>query len=203
MTKKAPSTKLASELSKFSPEQLIGEAMRKTFTHVDMQDPSMVETPARVAKFWKEFNTPCEPEVYLKRTFDNSKGSQNMVAQADLPFRALCEHHLAPFHGKAYIAYIPKKRVIGLSKLARLVEAVGTRRPSVQETITEELANLLFDGLESQGAIVVIKAEHTCMSVRGVCVPGVVTTTSSVKGLFMHAPHIREEFFSLVGLKGA
>lgn len=189
-------------LHKYTPQQLVEEAMRQTFTHVDMNDPSVQETPARVIKFWKEYNTPHDPQTLLSRTFDNAKGSPGMVALSEIPFRALCEHHLAPFEGHAYVAYIPNKRVIGLSKIPRLVEAVGIHRPSVQETITEQLANLLFEGLQSQGSIVVVKAKHTCMGARGACVPEVVTTTSSVKGLFLHAPHIRQEFFSLVGLKG-
>jgi GTP cyclohydrolase I len=185
-------------LAKVSTEDLIREAMRRTFTHVDMTEESLIETPKRVAKFWREFNTLSDTQAILERSFDNKKGSSGMVVQKDLPFRALCEHHLLPFYGKVHLAYMPSKRVVGLSKLARLVKAVGVRRPSVQETITEELCELLHSGLESRGAIVVVKAEHTCMSVRGVCAPGVVTTTSSIKGIFRDAGQMRSEFFALL-----
>ena len=188
------------DLSAVSVETLIGEAMRRIFTHVNMRDASLVDTPKRVAKFWKEFNTVTDVDQLLGRSFDNSQGSSGMVVQTDVPVRCLCEHHLAPFFGVAHIGYFPNRRVVGLSKLARLVDAVGTRRPSVQETLTEELASLLYHGLESRGCIVVVRAEHTCMTVRGVNKPGVLTTTSSVKGLFRDAAQVREEFFRIINL---
>jgi GTP cyclohydrolase IA len=189
-------------LEEVPTEALLKEAMRRTFTHVDMTEHSLLDTPKRLAKFWAEFNCPTDINELLTRSFDNSKGSEGMVVQTDIPLRGLCEHHLAPFFGVAHIGYLPQKRVIGLSKLARLVDAVSTRRPSVQETVTREIADLLHHALGSLGSIVVIKATHTCMTVRGVKTPGVFTTTSSVTGLFRNANQVRDEFFRLVGLGG-
>lgn len=189
------------ELRKVPPEELLREAMRQAFPNVDMTDPSLIETPKRVLKFWREFSHAGDVDQYLSRSFSNERGSQGMVVQAGIPFRALCEHHLLPFFGVAHVGYLPNQRVIGLSKLARIVRSIGTRRPTVQETVTEEIAKLLYKPLDSRGSIVVIKAEHTCMSIRGVAAPNVVTTTSAIKGLFRDAEQVRDEFFRLVEMQ--
>ena len=120
-----------------------------------------------------------------------------MIAQSNIPFRMLCEHHLVPAIGRAAIGYIPNKRVVGLSKLTRLVQAVGTERPSLQEYICDKVADLLFEHIDPKGVIVAIKAEHGCMACRGVNSPGVMTMTSSVKGVFRDVPAARDEFFQL------
>ena len=159
-------------------------------------DSSIVDTPNRVAKFLQEFNQGTDLKQLLKARFEcDSKG---MVVQTGIPFRALCEHHLLPFLGVAHVGYIPNKWVVGLSKLTRLVQSAGTRRPSIQERLTKEICSLLSDELDCLGAIVVINAEHTCMSVRGINAPGVRTITSSVKGVFRDVPAAREEFFALI-----
>lgn len=186
------------ELQGYTNEDLFRELMRRTFTHLDMKDPSIVETPKRVAKFWREFNQKADVDSLLARTFDNSDGTKGMVVQTDVPVACLCEHHLLPFFGTVDLGYIPNKSVVGLSKLARLVKALGHERPTVQETLTERLASLLYTKLDARGVIVVVRAEHTCMTVRGAQAPGVLTTTSTVKGILRDASQVREEFFELL-----
>lgn len=160
------------------------------------------DTPKRVAKFLMEFNQKPNYDEILGSVFEHvgpdSNATRAMVAQTEIPFRGLCEHHFLPFFGKAHIGYIPKDRVVGLSKLTRLVQAVGTARPSIQETITNEIADILTSRLDPLGVMVVVSAEHTCMAVRGINAPGVVTTTSAVRGVFMQVPAARQEFLSFI-----
>ncbi len=194
-----------SDLAKFEDIELAQELLRRVFTNVDMKEPSLLETPHRLLKFWKEFNQKCDLEdiqKLLHRNFDNRKGSKSMVVQVGVPVAALCEHHLLPFFGVANIGYLPKDNVVGLSKLARLVKAIGSRRPTVQETLTREIARLLYTELGSLGSIVTVQAEHTCMTIRGVKAPGVITTTCAIEGLFRDASQSRQEFFELVKLQG-
>lgn len=163
-------------------------------------EPGMTDTPERWARFFAEFNRPCNL-VGLVRGFDHEGGSDvgAMVVQSGIPFRGLCEHHLLPFYGTCDLGYIPSLRVIGLSKLTRLVQAAGTRRPSIQERITNEIADALKEGINPLGVIVVTRAEHTCMSVRGVNAPGVRTIVSALRGNFVHVPAARAEFIGLIG----
>ncbi|GAA0497138.1 MULTISPECIES: GTP cyclohydrolase I FolE [Streptomyces] len=165
------------------------------------EDPDregLLETPARVARAYKEILAGLrqEPEDVLTTTFD--LGHDEMVLVKDIEIVSLCEHHLLPFHGVAHVGYIPADsgKITGLSKLARLVE-VYARRPQVQERLTTQIADSLMRILEARGAIVVIEAEHMCMSVRGIRKPGAKTTTSAVRGQLRDAT-TRSEAMSLI-----
>ncbi|MFF0056203.1 GTP cyclohydrolase I FolE [Streptomyces microflavus] len=156
------------------------------------------ETPGRVARAYKEILAGLrqEPEDVLTTTFD--LGHDEMVLVKDIEIMSLCEHHLLPFHGVAHVGYIPADtgKITGLSKLARLVD-VFARRPQVQERLTTQVADSLMSILEARGAIVVIEAEHMCMSVRGIRKPGAKTITSAVRGQ-LRAPATRAEAMSLI-----
>ncbi|GAA2426914.1 GTP cyclohydrolase I FolE [Streptomyces mauvecolor] len=156
------------------------------------------ETPARVARAYREILAGLrqEPEDVLTTTFD--LGHDEMVLVKDIEIVSLCEHHLLPFHGVAHVGYIPAEsgKITGLSKLARLVD-VFARRPQVQERLTTQIADSLMRILEARGAIVVIEAEHMCMSVRGIRKPGAKTTTSAVRGQ-LRDPATRSEAMSLI-----
>ncbi|MFF7335227.1 GTP cyclohydrolase I FolE [Streptomyces sp. NPDC090306] len=165
------------------------------------EDPDregLLETPARVARAYRELLAGLrqEPEDVLTTTFD--LGHDEMVLVKDIEIVSLCEHHLLPFHGVAHVGYIPavSGKITGLSKLARLVE-VFARRPQVQERLTTQIADSLMRILEARGAIVVIEAEHMCMSVRGVRKPGAKTTTSAVRGQLRDST-TRAEAMSLI-----
>ena len=166
------------------------------------EDPDrdgLVETPARVARMYQEVFAGMEqdPAGHFQKTFDEHH--QEMVLVRDIPFYSMCEHHLVPFFGKAHVAYIPAAdgRVCGLSKLARLVD-VFAKRPQVQERLTSQIADTLVEQLKPQGAIVVLEAEHLCMSMRGVKKPGSKTVTSAVRGAFQKSQKTREEALSLI-----
>ena len=157
------------------------------------------ETPARVARMYQELFCGLheDPKIYTKKYF--SEPYDEIVLVRDISFHSMCEHHLLPFMGKVHIGYLPAGRVLGLSKLARVVETIS-HRPQVQERMTEEIANLLVSELNVQGVGVVIEAVHTCMTIRGVRKPGSLCITSAMKGAFRaHAP-TRAEFLSLINL---
>ncbi|MET9697146.1 GTP cyclohydrolase I FolE [Streptomyces sp. NPDC006529] len=158
----------------------------------------LLETPARVARAYREILAGLrqEPEDVLTTTFD--LGHDEMVLVKDIEIVSLCEHHLLPFHGVAHVGYIPAEsgKITGLSKLARLVE-VFARRPQVQERLTSQIADSLMRILEARGAIVVVQAEHMCMSVRGIRKPGAKTITSAVRGQ-LRDPATRSEAMSLI-----
>ncbi len=155
------------------------------------------ETPARVARMYAELFSGLrdDPRVHLKKFF--TEKYDEVVLVRDISFNSTCEHHMMPFIGKAHIGYMPDGRVVGLSKLARVVECVA-RRPQVQERMTEEIANLLIEELEVKGVAVVIEAVHTCMTVRGVRKPGSVCVTSAMKGIFRSNPSSRAEIMTLI-----
>lgn len=163
-------------------------------------EPGTLETPKRVVKAMMEFakGEPNWEEVF---TVFEHKGSKNgfsgMVVQTNIPFRCLCEHHLMPATGFATLGYIPNKHVVGLSKLARVVDAVGTIRPSLQEYVCDKICDVLEERLDPVGVMCVITATHACMHCRGVNKPGVDTVTSSLRGAFIHVPAARQEFFEL------
>lgn len=156
-------------------------------------------TPARVAEAYAELFAGMaeDPRHHLGVTFD--EGHKELVILRDIPFASLCEHHLMPFTGVAHVGYIPEGRVVGLSKLARLVEGYA-RRPQVQERLTSEIADALMDGLNPDGCGVVIEAAHTCMTIRGVQKPGATMVTSAMRGGFRRRPETRAEFFSIIGV---
>jgi len=167
---------------------------------LDPEEPGLIQTPRRVVGYLMEYSGQVDPEEVLKDGFESpNTDSHAMVVQSGIPFRMACEHHLLPAVGRAAIGYIPGDRVIGLSKLTRLVQAVGTERPSLQEAITERVANILSEKAKPKGVIVVTRAEHTCMACRGINAPGVQTMCSSVKGVYRDVPHARAEFFDLIG----
>lgn len=157
----------------------------------------LLETPDRVARMYAEIfaGLRTDPAVYLQKTF--TQKHDEMVLVKDIEFSSCCEHHLLPFLGKAHVAYLPNGRVVGLSKLARVVDAVA-KRPQVQERMTEEIADLVMTHLKARGVGVVIEASHSCMTIRGVRKPGAMTITSSMRGGFLDNPATRAEMMALV-----
>ncbi len=155
------------------------------------------ETPARVARMYKELfgGLHEDPKIYTKKYF--KEPYDEIVLVRDISFNSMCEHHLLPFTGKVHIGYLPDGRVLGLSKLARVVETIS-RRPQVQERMTEDIANLLISELHVKGVGVVIEAIHTCMTIRGVRKPGSLCVTSAMKGAFRKYPSTRAEFLALL-----
>lgn len=166
------------------------------------EDPTregLIETPRRVADMYAEIFAGLEqdPAEHFCVTFN--EGHQEMVLVRDIPLYSVCEHHLVPFMGRAHVAYVPGKhgRICGLSKLARVVD-VFARRPQVQERLTSQIAETIVEYLDPAGVIVVIEAEHLCMSMRGVQKPGAITTTSAVRGIFERSAATRAEAMSLI-----
>ena len=155
------------------------------------------ETPDRVARMYADLFSGLheDPRVHLRKFF--TEKYDEVVLVRDISFNSMCEHHMLPFMGKAHIGYLPRGRIVGLSKLARVVEVVA-RRPQVQERMTEEIANLLVEELEAQGVAVVIEAIHTCMTIRGVRKPGSVCVTSAMKGCFRTKMSSRAEIMTLI-----
>ncbi|WP_418608042.1 GTP cyclohydrolase I FolE [Georgenia sp. SUBG003] len=161
----------------------------------DTASEHLAETPRRVADALAELLTPRPFEM---TTFPNDEGYDELVLVRDVPFHSLCEHHLLPFHGVAHLAYLPGERIVGLSKLARVLEHFS-RDLQVQERLTQQVADLLQDRLEPRGVGVVLEAEHLCMSLRGVAVTGSRTVTSALRGTLREDPRSRAEFLALVG----
>jgi GTP cyclohydrolase IA len=155
------------------------------------------DTPARVARMYAELfgGLHRDPRRHLRKFF--SEVCDEVVVVRDISFESMCEHHMLPFMGKAHVAYLPGERVIGLSKLARVVEEIA-RRPQVQERMTEQIANLLVEELHAKGVGVVIEAVHTCMTIRGVRKPGSVCVTSAMKGCFRTKSSTRAELMTLI-----
>ena len=161
----------------------------------DLDDAGLRETPRRVAAAYAELLTP---EPFNLTTFPNDEGYDELVVVRDIPFQSLCMHHLLPFHGVAHVAYLPAERIIGLSKLARVVEHYA-RDLQVQERLTKQVAACIQAELAPKGVGVVLEAEHLCMSLRGVQKAGARTVTSALHGLVRDDPRTREEFLSLTG----
>lgn len=164
------------------------------------EDPDregLAETPERVARMYEELfsGMRVDPRSLLTTVFREKY--DEMVVLRDVPFNSICEHHLMPFEGKAHIAYLPDGKVIGLSKLARVVD-VFAARPQVQERLTTQIADLLMEQLDAQGAAVVLEAIHTCMTCRGVRKPGSVMVTSAIRGICATNPATRAEAMSLL-----
>ncbi|HEX9701812.1 MAG TPA: GTP cyclohydrolase I FolE [Rhodospirillales bacterium] len=160
----------------------------------------LVDTPARVVRSFEEFfegYAAC-PRDILERTFEETDGYDEIVLLRDIRFESHCEHHMAPIIGKAHVAYLPHRRIVGISKLARLVE-VFARRLQIQEKLTAQIANAIDAVLEPKGVAVVIEAAHQCMTTRGVHKPGVVMVTSRMLGAFRDDASTRREFLAMVG----
>jgi GTP cyclohydrolase I len=163
---------------------------------LDTAAEGMADTPARMARAYAElFSAP----RFAATTFPNDEGYDELVLARAIPFRSLCQHHLLPFAGVAHVGYLPGDRILGLSKLARLVEHFAAR-PQVQERLTQQIADWLHRELDAQGVGVVLDAEHTCMTLRGVQAVGARTVTSALRGVLRDSPSSRAEFFALTGV---
>jgi GTP cyclohydrolase I len=166
----------------------------------DPDREGLLDTPGRVAKAWREYARGYgeDPGRHLSRTFDEVGGYDEIVLLRDIPFQSHCEHHMAPIIGKAHIAYLPKDRVVGISKLARVLHGFA-RRLQVQERLTAQVADCICEHLEPKGVAVVIEASHACMTARGVGTPGVLMTTSRMMGVFRSDERSRREVLALMG----
>ncbi|WP_082487407.1 GTP cyclohydrolase I FolE [Leifsonia sp. Root112D2] len=163
----------------------------------DVSSPHLSATPRRVVDAFEELLTPVDFDL---TTFPNDEGYDELVLVKDIPFHSLCEHHLLPFRGVAHIAYLPGERILGLSKLARVLEYFA-RDLQVQERLTIQVADWLQENLSPRGVGVVLEAEHMCMSLRGVQVAGTTTVTSALHGTIRDDARARSEFFALAGLR--
>jgi len=185
------------------PSRTEAEAAITTLLRWAGDDPSregLRDTPARVARAFEEWfqGYTVDPEEYLKRTFEEVDGYDEMIVLRDIRFESHCEHHLAPIIGKAHVAYLPTNRVVGISKLARVVETYA-KRLQVQEKMNAQIANCIQKVLNPKGVAVVIEAQHQCMTTRGVHKPGVTMVTSTMLGAFRKDPMTRREFLTIVG----
>ncbi len=185
------------------PSQAEAEAAVRTLLRWAGDDPDregLLETPARVARAYREWfrGYDEDPVEMLQRTFEEVEGYDEMVTLKDIRFESYCEHHLAPIIGRAHVAYIPTDRVVGISKLARLVDAFA-KRLQVQEKMTVQIASTLLEVLKPKGVGVVVEGEHHCMSTRGVHKHGVSMVTSTMLGSFRSDPRTRKEFMDIIG----
>jgi len=192
----------AYEAGKLPVPQEIQDAI-KTLIRWTGEDPDregLRDTPKRVARAWKEYCAGYgeDPSRHLSRTFEEVGGYDEVVLLKDIPFQSHCEHHMAPIIGKAAIAYLPRDRVVGISKLARVLHGFA-RRLQVQERLTAEVAQCVWDHLHPHGVAVVIEANHACMAGRGVRTPGVSMITSRMMGVFLEDNRSRKEVLSLMG----
>jgi GTP cyclohydrolase IA len=189
------------------PNREAAEAAVRTLIEWAGDDPAregLRGTPDRVVRSYEEFfrGYETDPVELLQRTFEEINGYDEMVVLKDIRFESHCEHHIAPIIGKAHIAYLPDRRVVGISKLARLVE-VYSKRLQIQEKMTSQIANTLSEVLQPKGVAVVIEAAHQCMTTRGVHKPGVSMVTSSMLGAFRDDPTTRREFLAMIGTPGS
>ena len=180
----------------------VAEAVR-TLIRWAGDDPDregLLDTPARVARAWREYAVGYaeDPSSHLSRTFAEVGGYDEIVLLKDIPFQSHCEHHMAPIIGKASIAYLPRDKVVGISKLARVLHGFA-RRLQVQERLTAQVADCICQHLDPKGVAVVIEASHACMSARGVNTPGVMMTTSRMMGIFRSDERSRREVLALMG----
>lgn len=166
----------------------------------DASREGLVETPDRIARMYEEIFAGLNENasVHLSKTF--STQNTDMIIEKDITFYSMCEHHFLPFYGKAHIAYIPNGCVAGLSKLARTVE-VYARRPQLQERMTVQIADAIMENLDAKGAMVIIEAEHMCMTMRGIKKPGSRTVTISSKGIFTEDAELRNTFLTMAGAR--
>ncbi len=185
------------------PKEVDHERIRKAVREILIavgEDPDrdgLLETPDRVARMYAEMfaGLRIDPREPLQKTF--AEKYDEVVLVKDISFESVCEHHLLPFMGHAHIAYLPNGRIVGLSKLARVVEILS-RRPQVQERMSENLADLLVTELDARGVAVILEATHTCMTIRGIRKPGSITTTSAMRGDFRENASTRAELMSLI-----
>ena len=190
------------ERGKLPVPQEVQDAIRTLieWTGDDPEREGLRDTPKRVARAWKEY---CQgygedPAIHLSRVFEEVGGYDEVVLLRDIPFQSHCEHHMAPIIGKAAIAYLPRNHVVGISKLARVLHGFA-RRLQIQERLTAEVAQCIWDNLQPHGVAVVIDASHACMTARGVRTPGVSMVTSRLMGCFLDNQSSRKEVLSLMG----
>jgi GTP cyclohydrolase I len=198
LTLDSPETELLLPAPAIAPDLAAAQRAATEFLAalgIDLDSNGMRETPARMARAYAELFDPAPLRL---TTFDNAEGYDELVIARRIPFRTLCEHHLLPFAGVAHVGYLPGERILGLSKLARIVEHFAAR-PQTQERLTRQVADCLLDRLQPRGAGVVLEAEHTCMTLRGVRATGATTVTSALLGSLRADPRSRSEFFALAG----
>ncbi|MDE1038762.1 MAG: GTP cyclohydrolase I FolE [Phycisphaerales bacterium] len=174
------------------------------FIGEDVNREGLIKTPHRVINAMRDHfaGYDQDPKEFLKRTFSEVEGYNELVVVSDIELHSHCEHHMVPFVGKAHVAYIPDGRVLGLSKIARVVDAYA-KRLQVQEKLTAQIANAIQEAIQPQGVAVILKCKHFCMCYRGVKKPESWTTTSKLHGLFMDNPSTRMELFTLLGMGAA
>ena len=205
-SKPAPSPAPAKH-SSTRPPSLVAEAEEHVrgmlrYLGEDVDREGLLETPARVVRAWDEHfaGYKQDPAEYLAKTFEEVDGYDELVLVSDIELFSHCEHHMVPFVGKAHVAYIPDGRVVGLSKVARVVD-VFAKRLQVQEKLTKQISDAIATHLQPQGVAVILQCQHFCMCYRGVKKPGSWTTTSNLHGIFLKDAAARMELFTLIGLK--
>lgn len=196
-------TRIAAEAAREKPSREEAEAAVRTLLRWAGDDPSregLLDTPGRVARAYGEWfrGYDEDPHADLQRTFEEVEGYDEMVVLRDIRFESYCEHHLAPIIGRAHVGYMPTHRVVGISKLARVVDSFA-KRLQVQEKMTAQIANAINDVLQPKGVAVVLEAEHQCMSTRGVHKHGVSMVTSTMLGVFRDDALTRREFLTMIG----
>ena len=185
------------------PKKVDTERIKKAVTEIllavgeDTRREGLRHTPERVAKMYDELLAGMreDPKIHLKRVF--TENYDEIVLLRDIPFYSICEHHLMPFIGSAHVAYLPKGLVLGVSKLARIVDCFA-KRLQVQERLTDQIADFIMDNLKPKGVAIVIEASHSCMTIRGIRKPGSIMVTSSLRGIFKKDPRSRNEILSLI-----
>ena len=201
-----PHARAAAEATLPRPSREEAEEAIRTLLRWAGEDPGregLRDTPARVARAFEEFFAGYEvdPVALLERTFEETEGYDEIVVLRDIRVESHCEHHMAPIIGRAHVAYLPHRRVVGISKLARVVE-VYAKRFQIQEKLTAQVANTIQEVLQPRGVAVVIDAVHQCMTTRGVHQPGVSMVTSRMLGAFRDDPSTRREFLAMIGTPG-
>ena len=199
----APVARATTRASTDRPTREEAEAAIRTLLRWAGDDPTregLVDTPSRVARAYEEFfaGYSVDPVALLERTFEETDGYDEIVLLRDIRLESHCEHHMVPIIGRAHVAYLPHRRVVGISKLARVVEAYA-KRLQIQEKLTAQIANTIQQVLEPRGVAVVIEAAHQCMTTRGVNKPGVTMVTSRMLGAFRDDPTTRREVLSMIG----
>jgi GTP cyclohydrolase I len=202
----APTAVATASVTRPRPTREEAEAAVRTLLLWAGDDPDregLVDTPARVVRAYEEFFSGYEtdPVEMLARTFEETDGYDEMVLLRDIRLESHCEHHMVPIIGRAHVAYLPHKRVVGISKLARVVEAYA-RRLQIQEKLTAQIANTINDVLQPKGVAVVIEAAHQCMTTRGIHKPGVSMVTSRMLGAFRDDAATRREFLGMISMGG-
>ncbi len=202
-----PSRAAADSVSaKDRPTREEAEEAVRTLLRWAGDDPSregLLDTPARVVRSYEEFyeGYAIDPVALLERTFEETDGYDEIVLLRDIRLESHCEHHMVPITGRAHVAYLPHRRVVGISKLARVVEAYS-KRFQIQEKLTAQIANTILEVLQPRGVAVVIEAAHQCMTTRGVHMPGVTMVTSRMLGAFRDDPSTRRELLAMIGNRG-